>query len=415
MADISRRVLIQTAASLATAMSTTSIAAQMVLKGVGAAKANNKDISARFALASNLIYVNAANLCPTFKSAIAAEKAESARLQANPSQEFRRRYNGMVATVHARIARNINTVPDAIALMRNCSESSGNITRGVRLKAGDEVIIGKENHPSNADWWRRRERTEGIVVKVAQVPDEPRNAQELLDSYISLATPRTKVVALSHQTNVGGIIAPVAEIGRFAKTRNLWFHLDCAQTFGWMKLDVTEIGCDSLAASTHKWLMGPIGGGILYVRPERIAELDPLMLSVDYYHSGPANAVNGQAFEYLGQRPDAMLPGLLAALDERDALGGDEAIERIARANVARMRKALSAKGIKVIGSGDPALWGTVLAADIKGLPDRATDLYANKNLACSVMLVGGRPLLRISPHVYNTAEELDHVASLVA
>ena len=138
------------------------------------------------------------------------------------------------------------------------------------------------------------------------------------------------------------------------------------------------------------------------------------MLSVDYYHSGANDAVNGQAFEYLGQRPDAMLPGLLAALDERDALGGDAGIEKIARANAALMRQKLSAKGIKVIGSGDPALWGTVLAADIPGLPDRAKDLYANKKIAGSITRIGGKPLMRISPHVYNTPEELDQVANLV-
>ena len=406
MTDISRRHLIQTAAGLAAIASAGPAAAQPMKGG---------SIRARFALAPDLLYVNAANLCPTFQSAIAAEKAESAALQANPSQEYRRRYNDMVATIHARIARNINTVPDAIALTRNCSEGSGNITRGVRLKAGDEVIIGHENHPSNTNWWLRREKTEGIVVKVAQVPDEPRNAQEVLNSYISVAGPRTKVLALLHQTNLGGIIAPVAEIGRFCRSKNIWFHVDAAQTMGWMKIDVAAIGCDLLAASTHKWMMCPIGGGVLYVRPERIAELDPLMLSVDYYHSGPADAVNGQAFEYLGQRPDAMLPALLAALDERDALGGDEAIERIARANAALMRQKLSPKGVKAIGSEDPALWGTVLAADVKGLPDCAKDLYANKKLAGSMTRIGGKPLLRISPHIYNSADELDQVANLVA
>ena len=123
MTDISRRHLIQTAAGLAAIAGAGPAAAQPMKGG---------SIRARFALAPDLLYVNAANLCPTFKSAIAAEKAESAELQANPSQEFRRRYNDMVATVHARFARNINTVPDAIALTRNCSESSGNITRGVR-------------------------------------------------------------------------------------------------------------------------------------------------------------------------------------------------------------------------------------------------------------------------------------------
>jgi isopenicillin-N epimerase len=407
MTDISRRLLIQSAAGLAAAAATAGPATAQTMRSGGA-------IRARFALDPSLLYVNAANLCPTFQTAIAAEKAESAALQANPSQEYRRKYNDMVATVHARIGKNINAPADSIALTRNCSESSGNITRGVRLKAGDEVIIGHENHPSNTNWWKRREKTEGIVVKVAQVPDEPKTAQEVMDSYISLAGPRTKVLALSHQTNLGGIIAPVNEIGRFTKSKNIWFHVDAAQTLGWMKIDVTAMGCDSLAASTHKWMMCPIGGGVLYVKPERIAELDPLMLSVDYYHSGPADAVNGQAFEYLGQRPDAMLPGLLTALDERDALGGDAGIEKIARANAALMRQKLSAKGIKVIGSGDPALWGTVLAVDIPGLPDRAKDLYANKKIAGSITRIGGKTLMRISPHVYNTADELDQVANLV-
>ena len=406
MTDISRRLLIQSAAGLAAAAATAGpVAAQSMRSGA---------IRARFALDPSLLYVNAANLCPTFQTAIAAEKAESAALQANPSQEYRRKYNDMVATAHARIGKNINASADSIALTRNCSESSGNITRGVRLKAGDEVIIGHENHPSNTNWWKRREKTEGIVVKIVTPADEPKTVQEVMDSYISLAGPRTKVLALSHQTNLGGIIAPVNEIGRFCKAKNIWFHVDAAQTLGWMKLDVAAMGCDSLAGSTHKWMMCPIGGGVLYVKPERIAELDPLMLSVDYYHSGPADAVNGQAFEYLGQRPDAMLPGLLAALDERDALGGDAGIEKIARANAALMRQKLSAKGIKVIGSGDPALWGTVLAVDIPGLPDRAKDLYANKKLAGSITRIGGKPLLRISPHVYNTPDELEQVANLV-
>lgn len=405
MTDISRRHLIEAAAGLAAIAGAKPALAQSAMRG---------GFRARLALEPGLIYVNAANLCPTFRSASAAEQAASAELQTNPSQEYRRRFNDMAATLHARFAKRLNTVTDAIALTRNCSEGSGNVLRGIRLKAGDEVIIGRENHPSNTNWWHRREKTEGIVVKVADPPDEPRNAQDVLDAYLKLAGPRTRVIALSHMTNIGGIIAPVEEIGKFARARNIWFHLDCAQTFGWMKLDVTAIGCDSLAGSTHKWMMGPIGGGVLYVRPERLAELDPLMLSVDYYHTGPRDAVNGQAFEFLGQRPDAMLPGLIQALDERDAVGEDT-IERIARANAAAMRKVLDAKGVKVVGSGDPKLWGPVLAADVKGMPERHAELYEKHKVACSTSHIAGKTLLRISPHFYNTADELNRIATLLA
>ena len=405
MSDISRRHLMQTAAGLAAVAG--SIQPAMAQMG-------KTDIRSRLALAPGLLYVNAANLCPTFQTAIAAEKAESAALQANPSQEYRQKYNPMVVTIHDRLAKQLNTLPNAVALTRNCSESSGVISRGVQLKAGDEVIIGRENHPSNTNMWKRRAMREGIVVKIADVPAEPKTAQEVLDSYISLATPKTKVIALSHMTNIAGLIAPVNEIGRFARSRNIWFHLDAAQTCGWKKIDVAAIGCDSMAASTHKWMMCPLGGGILYVRPERIAELDPLIMSVDSYHPGANTDVNGQLFEFIGQRPDAMLPGLLAALDERDAITED-VIEAAARANVVAVRKALGAKGIKVIGSGDPALWGPCVAAEIKGLPESRATLYQTKQLACSGTRVNDKPHLRISPHVYNTAEEMDRLAVMVA
>jgi isopenicillin-N epimerase len=407
MTGISRRHLIQTAAGLAAVASAQPAIAQ------GAAK-NSNAIRARMGLGADIIYVNAANLCPTFQSASAAEKAASIELQADPSQEYRQRFVDISTQLRTRFAHQVNAAPEAISLTRNASESSGNIVRGVPLKAGDEVIIGRENHPSNTNYWHRREKEQGIVVKVANPADEPKNVQEVLDSYLSLATPRTKVIALSHMTNLAGLIAPVAEIGRFARAKNIWFHLDCAQTFGWMKLDVAALGCDSFSGSTHKWMMGPLGGGVLYVRPERQNELDPLILSVNYYRSAKPDEVNGQNFELIGQRTDPMLPGLMVALDERDAIGAD-AIERIARANAASLRQKLQAKGIKVWGSGGPALWGPCLAVVVKDVPGKHKDLYQNHKVACAATRINNQPALRISPHVYNTPEELDRLTSLVA
>ncbi len=114
MAEISRRALLQTATGVAAIAGATSALAQSVASGAGGAAAAGGSIRARFALDPSLLYVNAANLCPTFLAAIAAEKHESALLQTNPSQEFRRKYNAMVATLHARIGKNINAPADTI-------------------------------------------------------------------------------------------------------------------------------------------------------------------------------------------------------------------------------------------------------------------------------------------------------------
>ena len=203
MTDISRRHLMHTAA-----LTTAGLAALASAGPAMAQPMRGNVIRAKLGLQPDIIYVNAANLCGTFLSASAAERAASVELQGDPSQEYRRRFVDISATLRGRFAKILNTSQDAIALTRNSSESSGIIGRGVVLKEGDEVILGKENHPSNTNYWRRREKMEGIVVKVAQVPDEPKTSQEVLDSYLSMATPRTKVIALSHMTNIGGIIAP---------------------------------------------------------------------------------------------------------------------------------------------------------------------------------------------------------------
>ena len=181
-----------------------------------------------------------------------------------------------------------------------------------------------------------------------------------------------------------------------------------------MRLDPAKLGCDSFSGSTHKWMMGPLGGGVLYVRPERIAELNPLIMSVDYYHSGKNDDVNGQVFEYVGQRADEMLPGLMAALDEREAIGEDN-IERLARENARIAREKFSAKGMKVVGSGDPAVWGPCLAVAVNDLQNRRADLYKVHRVVGSGSRIGGQNYFRASPHCYNSADELDHLAALLA
>jgi len=125
MSDISRRHLIQTAVSLAAIASAEPAIAQ------GAAAKNSNAIRAKMGLGPDIIYVNAANLCPTFKSASAAEKASSIELQADPSQEYRQRFVDISTQLRTRFAHQVNASPAAIALTRNSSESSGNIVRGV--------------------------------------------------------------------------------------------------------------------------------------------------------------------------------------------------------------------------------------------------------------------------------------------
>lgn len=369
----------------------------------------------RFNLAPGLLYFNAANIGIGFRAAAAAERAAAASEQSDPSFENRAQFTAVATALRPRIAAQIKAPVESISLTRNCSEGNIVVVRGLKLKAGDEVVIGRENHECNRNGWKARAAREGIVVRVADYPALPASPQEVIDAFAAQVGPRTRVIAVSHVSNVAGLIMPAAELASMARAHGAWFHLDGAQSYGWMQIDVAALGCDSYAGATQKWLMGPIGGGMLYVKPERIAELDPPVLSHGYWNSGPPGAVTGQAFEQLGQSDDAKLVNYAATLDAR-ALIGEAPIETMTRERAASLRRRLDAKGVKVGGSGDPALWGPVLAVEISGdVAARRAALWKEHRVAASGARSGAKAAVRISPHIYNSDADLDRLATLLA
>ena len=258
-------------------------------------------IRAEFPLRKDLIYMNAANIAPAPVAVWREYQRQLMDFQSNPSFQNREQYKTLSETVRARIARWVHAQPDEIAITRNTSEGNNLIAQGVKLKAGDEVLITSHNHPSNTASWKLRATLSGARVVTAPVPIYARSADELLDSIARLVTPRTRVIAVSHFTNTTGLLYPVRELAAVARKAGAWLHADGAQTFGWVNLDLPALGMDSFTGSMHKWPMGPLESGILYVKKDRLEEVSPAILSVDYWSDRPAGA---RTFEMLGQRDD---------------------------------------------------------------------------------------------------------------
>src|SRR4029077_7933798 len=167
------------------------------------------------------------------------------------------------------------------------------------------------NHPSNNDSWKIRARRDGFMVTSLPVPIPARSADELLSAFEKAITPRTKVIAVTHLTSTTGILYPAREIAALARKRGIYMHLDGAQTFGALDVNLSEIGCDSYSASAHKWVMGPLEAGILWVRAERIPQVWPSIVT-----AGWTDHLKGaRKFEVFGQRDDPRVVALEAAVD----------------------------------------------------------------------------------------------------
>jgi cysteine desulfurase/selenocysteine lyase len=140
-----------------------------------------------------------------------------------------------------------------------------------RIKAGDEIVLSIMEHHSNIVPWHFLRERQGAVIKYAPVDDD---GNFLIDEFEKLLGPRTKMVAITHMSNMLGTVVPVKEVVRRAHARGIPVLIDGAQGAVHLDVDVQDIGCDFYAFTGHK-LYGPTGIGVLYGKYEHLAAMPP--------------------------------------------------------------------------------------------------------------------------------------------
>jgi selenocysteine lyase/cysteine desulfurase len=314
--------------------------------------------------------------------------------------------------VRTKLAALLGVSADEVAITRNTSEGSNIIVRGVDLKPGDEVVITDHNHPSNNESWKLRARREGLVIKSVPVTVPARSADALFAGIERAITPRTRVIALTHVTSTTGIRFPIKRVADLARKRGVFLHVDGAQTFGACDVNLKDLGCDSYSASAHKWPMGPLEAGILFVRSERIGQVWPSIVS-----AGWSNELKGaRKFEAVGQQDDPRVAALEAAVDLLNLIGIRQVEARV-QVLASHAKAALAALGnVELKTDLEPELSAGIVKFRLKNLPTaRAYDLVWKRNRLAIAMTAGGDSEgLRFSPHIYNTLEEIDTAVAAV-
>ena len=369
-------------------------------------------VKRQFPLEEKLVYLNAANVCPASRPVMDRHLEYLRDFHANPSFQNRDKYVAMRESLRGKVARMLRVSADEIAVTRNTSEGSNIIVKGVDLKPGDEVLITDHNHPSNNDSWKIRARRDGFVVKSLPVPVPARSADELISAFEAAITPRTRVIAITHLTSTTGILYPARQIAALARKRGIYMHLDGAQTFGALDVNLQEIGCDSYATSAHKWLMGPLEAGLLYVRAERIPQIWPSIVTAGWTE----HLQGARKLEVFGQRDDPRVVALEAAIDFVNLIGAGAVEERM-RALAGRLKSQLrEIPAIELKTNLEPELSAGVVKFALKGVPtaDAYNKLWERHRLAIAMTASGDAEGLRLSPHIYNSMEEIDYAVRAV-
>ena len=167
---------------------------------------------------------------------------------------------------------------EEIALTHNTTEGMSLIAKSMDLNAGDEVILVNHEHTSGVVPWEVWQETKGIVLIRPEVPNLPKNKEELIAIYKKAITPKTKVISMCHMVNTNGMILPVKEVSQMAQKKGILVAVDGAQTAGMYTIDLHDLECDFYTASTHKWMFSPKGVGIFYAKKESQHILKPLIV-----------------------------------------------------------------------------------------------------------------------------------------
>ena len=322
-----------------------------------------------------------------------------------------------VREARAAAARLLRCVPEDIALVGPTSFGLNLVANGLPWRPDDEVVYYGDDYPANVYPWTKLQ-----AISVKPVPVRPERPGKITwETIEAVLTGRTRLVALSSCHFLSGYRIDVETIGRRLRERNILFCVDGIQTLGAFPLSVEFV--DFLSADSHKWLLGPAGAGIFYVRRALQDVLKPTLLGSWNVVSPRYVAQDTIQFWSGGRRyePGTLnLPGILGMLASIRLLL-EVGIENISR-RILELRRAflefVEPLGFTVYGDSAP---GKNAASGIISLmhPTRSVEELVQKLQQANVIVSlrydrSGTPLLRLSPHFYNTPEEIARTAHLL-
>src|SRR5215213_3092451 len=313
--------------------------------------------------------------------------------------------------------------PERWVFTLNCTDALNMAFKGV-FQAGDHVITSDLEHNSISRPLRAMELANFITLTRLTADGSGTLDPDAIKAAI---TPKTRLVAVGHASNVIGTVQPIAEIGQVVRERDILFLLDCAQTAGVVPVDVQAMHIDLLALPGHKGLLGPTGTGALYVAPR---------VKINVWREGgtggdSSSEVQPKEFPYFleGGTPNVLgVAGLSAGIQWVES----EGVEKI-RAHEVGLTERLcrhldEINGIQVYGHRDAARRvGTLsfraealAAPELGGILDEAFDIAVRPGLHCAPYVhraLGTFPdgTVRVSPGPFTTEDDIDRLADALA
>lgn len=369
-----------------------------------------KSIRQAYTVSSTLINLNNGGVSPQPLVVQQAVERYNKLSNETPSYYMWRVLDKGRERVREKLANLLGAKSEEIAINRNASEALETIIFGLRLKAGDEVVLSPFDYPNMLNAWEQRAHRDGIILKYVALDLPSDDEEAIIEAYNKLFTANTRVVHLTHLINWTGQILPVGKIARLARAKGIKVVVDAAHSFAHIPFQIDDLECDYLGTSLHKWLCAPFGSGMLFVKQENIAELYPLLAAPD------CEATDIQKFEHLGTRSFAIEQAIAQAVDFHQMIGMQRKYERLQFLKTYWTDQVKDLDNIKFHTSLNPAYSAAIVLMQIEGVNSNelAKQLFHDYQIHVTVVKWEGLEGIRVTPNVYTTLEELDYFVSAI-
>ena len=360
-----------------------------------------EEYRSQFPVASRFVYLNHAGVAPLCKAAADAMKSLADDVWQHGSYHYdvwMDAYEG----VRSAAARLIGASRDEIAIVKNTSEGVATVALGIDWKPGDRIVCFTEEFPANWLPWKQLERR-GVILERLSVTDP-------LES-IDKAARGARLLAISFVQYLTGYRASLAAIGEICRRRGCFFFVDAIQGLGAFPLNVEDCHIDALAADGHKWLLGPEGCGVLYVRKDRLDEVAPVEFGWtnvaefnDYSREG-ATRLRPDAGRYeCGTLNTIGCFGLRAAIEFLLEVGIERTGPAI-RALGDQIASGASARGYEVLGFRTPSTGAGIVSLRKPGVDSR---MIVRQLKDREILAASRQGWVRLSPHFYVSSGDID-------
>lgn len=329
-----------------------------------------------------------------------------------------------LSSVYIALATLVGAGRSEIAITDSATRAWDLAFTAMTFRKGDRILTTASEYASNVIAFLQVAQRSGVSIEF--VPNRPTGEIDT-DALNTMIDEQVRLIAINHVPTNNGLVNPAVDVGRIANTRGIPYLLDACQSVGQMPIDVEEIGCDMLSATSRKFLRGPRGTGFLYVRAAVLDQLEPAVLDLHGARWAALDSFvvrpDARRFE-LWERSSALVLGMGRAAAYAMQIGLSEIWERVALLG-AMLRAALAeVDGVKVRDTGSAKgaiVTFTVDGRDASGIKAALHDKAINVSVATADSARADMEerrlpdLVRASVHYYNTEQEIERLVASVA